>query len=628
MAIVKLPESVIMKIAAGEVVTGTFAVVKELFENALDASADNITIEIKDGGKTYIRITDNGIGMSEEDILLAVQPHTTSKIKNVEDLYSIHTYGFRGEALAAISRVSRMKIISRKSDEDIATSIEFVGGEPINIKKVAASMGTTIEVRDLFFNVPARRKFLKSAAVEGRMITEIIEKFILATDVSINYIKDNKSIYSVAKDMDLLEKINIIFPETSKEDFFEINFEETWFKIKGFISHPRVTRNNRTAQIFFINNRYIRSGDLFAVFESGYGEMLESRRHPYGIVFFDIDPKEVDVNVHPQKLEVKISESRIIYNKFKRLIRETLINQTKFKMAINIQEDSQIISKNIYEKNVYRNDAEKSKNIQETNIPKVFENEEKYNTFMIKGKKESVEKKSLPFQNNPSQKRMEINKIAKNIIDTNKYVKPEIKKEEKTLDLSYYKILGLVANRYIILELKNSIQFIDFHAAHERVIYEDLKREFFENGNITTQMMMLPIKLNLDAIRKEILENNIDRIRSLGFEVVKNNNEYYISGMPSNIRINDPQNTIIEILDELRLEGIESPEKVFEHAIATMSCRAAVKTGDDPVGLETLISKIIEYEILTCPHGRPISMELPIKKSMSFLRELDISKKI
>lgn len=615
MAIVRLPESVIMKIAAGEVVTGTFAVVKELFENAIDAHADKVIIEIKDGGKTYIRITDNGIGMTEEEILLAVQPHTTSKIKDIDDLYSIHTYGFRGEALAAISRVSRMKITSKRKNDEVATSVEFVGSEPINIKKTAASNGTTIEIKDLFFNVPARRKFLKSPAIEGRMITEIIEKFILATNVGIDYIKDGKVIYSVSKNTPLIEKINTIFPETKNDDFFEIKFEETWFKIKGFISHPRVTRNNRTAQIFFINNRYIRSGDLFAIFEAGYGEMLESRRHPYGVIFFDIDPKEIDVNVHPQKLEVKISESRIIYNKFKRLVRETLINQTKFKIAINIQNENDVSKENDHpiKKENYINNIKR-----EENAPFVSDNENKYQTFVIKKKKENVEKKSLPFHQKNIQQNIEEKKVVKNIINTNNYVKPEIKTSQKNIDLSHYRIVGLVADRYIILELKDSLHFIDFHAAHERVIYEDLKKEFFKKGNITTQMIMLPIQLNLDITRKEILENNIEKIRKLGFEIAKNDDEFYIIGFPSNIRINDPQTAIIEILDELRLEGLEEPEKIFDHAIATMACRAAVKTGDDPVGLETLISKIIEYEILTCPHGRPISMELPLKKIDEF----------
>ena len=615
MAIVRLPESVIMKIAAGEVVTGTFAVVKELFENAIDAHADKIIIEIKDGGKTYIRITDNGIGMTEEEILLAVQPHTTSKIKDIDDLYSIHTYGFRGEALAAISRVSRMKITSKRKNDEVATSVEFVGSEPINIKKTAAPNGTTIEVKDLFFNVPARRKFLKSPAIEGRMITEIIEKFILATNVGIDYIKDGKVIYSVSKNTPLIEKINTIFPETKNDDFFEIKFEETWFKIKGFISHPRVTRNNRTAQIFFINNRYIRSGDLFAIFEAGYGEMLESRRHPYGVIFFDIDPKEIDVNVHPQKLEVKISESRIIYNKFKRLVRETLINQTKFKMAINVQNENDVSKENDrpIKKENYINNIKR-----EEKASFVSDNENKYQTFVIKKKKENVEKKSLPFHQKNIQQNIEEKKMIKNIINTNNYVKPEIKTPQKNIDLSHYRIVGLVADRYIVLELRDSLHFIDFHAAHERVIYEDLKKEFFKKGNITTQMIMLPIQLNLDITRKEILENNIEKIRKLGFEITKNDDEFYIIGFPSNIRINDPQTAIIEILDELRLEGLEEPEKIFDHAIATMACRAAVKTGDDPVGLETLISKIIEYEILTCPHGRPISMELPLKKIDEF----------
>lgn len=619
MAIVKLPESVIMKIAAGEVVTGTFAVVKELFENAIDANSDKIIVEIKDGGKTYIKISDNGVGMSEEDILLAVQPHTTSKIKEVEDLYDIHTYGFRGEALAAISRVSRMKITSKRKNDDLATSVEFIGSDPINIKKVDAPVGTTIEVKDLFFNVPARRKFLKSAAVEGRMITEIIEKFILAMNLSIEYIKDGKLIYSISKDMSLLEKINIIFPETKKDDFFEIIFQESWFKIHGFISHPRTTRNNRTAQIFYVNNRYIKSGDLFAVFESGYGEMLESRRHPYGIIFFDIDPKEVDVNVHPQKLEVKISESRIIYNKFKRIIRETLINSTKFKMTINSDNN---ISNYVYEK---------SDTIKLEEVNTISENNEIYNapnnssedTFIIKKKEHKPNEYSHNRYDNHQINSHYLNQSTINKLNIDKLnidklnIKPEMKKEEK-FEKNNYNVLGLVANRYIVIELEDSIQFIDFHAAHERIIYEDLKKEFFENGNITTQMMMLPIKLNIDNSRKDILENNISKIRNLGFEIEKNNNEYYIIGTPSNIKITDPQSTIIEILDELRLEGIESPEKVFDNAIATMSCRAAVKTGDSPVGLETLIKKIFEYNILTCPHGRPISMELPLKKLDDF----------
>jgi DNA mismatch repair protein MutL len=622
MGIIKLPESVIMKIAAGEVVTGTFAVVKELLENALDAHANNIIVEIKDGGKTYIRITDNGIGMSEEEILLAVQPHTTSKIKNVEDLYYINTYGFRGEALSAISRVSRMRIISKRKKDEIATAIDFIGSEPISTKKVDAPYGTTIEVRDLFFNVPARRKFLKSPSVEGRMVTEIVEKFILATNVSLDYIKDGKNIYSVQENMNLIEKINILFPETRKEDFFELEFTETWYKIRGFISHPRVTRNNRTAQIFFINNRYVKSGDLFVVFESGYGEMLESRRHPYGIIFLDIDPNEVDVNVHPQKLEVKISESRIIYNKLKKLIRDTLLRETKFKMSIAVEENKKHYEENINLKKENFNDENKSK------IPLVSEKEDTYNTFLLKKKNTIDETKKEKTLTEPPyyQQKLHERNLSKNIISSsNKFLQNfESKKIDIDHDknsqqkIDYYKILGLVAKRYIVLELKDSIQFIDFHAAHERVIYEDLKKEFFEKGNITTQMIMLPIKLKLDNSRKEILENNIEKIRTLGFEITKNNDEYYITGLPSNIKINDPQNAIIEILDEMRLEGIESPEKIFDHAIATMSCRAAVKTGDDPVGLDTLIKKIIEYNILTCPHGRPISMEIPFKKLDDF----------
>ncbi|BBE32100.1 DNA mismatch repair protein MutL [Tepiditoga spiralis] len=615
MRIHKLSDETIMKIAAGEVITGTYAVVKELIENSIDSNATAINVEIIDGGKSLIKVIDNGIGMNEEEIKYAVQPHTTSKINKIDDLYNLETYGFRGEALSSICRVSRMKITSRTNNEELATMISFIGGKEVNKKKVSASVGTQIEIEDLFFNIPARRKFLKSSSAEGRMVTEIIEKFILSSDTSIVYKRENKEIYNISKDYTLKEKFKILFPELKDNDLIILNKNYNWLKINGIISNPKITRFNRSAQIFFVNGRYVKSGDLFSVFERAYGEMLETRRHPYGVLFIDVNPREVDVNVHPQKLEVKFSDASKLLKLLKTSIREELDNQTEFKLEF-------------YEDNEVKEDIKNTKDSNELEDYRFYENKIKenveqkettYNNFLNNdfsiedSNKKYFNQEKSTFKYNTEQKKLNWENLNESPKSTLKNISKNQIFISNTKDVDDYRIVGIIFKRYIILEFKNKIKLIDFHAAHERVIFEKLKKQFFDK-KINTKLLLNPIKIKLDELRKETLKNNIENLKKLGIEIEKKEDVFYIKGVPAEFKIENIENTVFELLDNFRLEGIENMNKIYDNAIATMSCRAAVKTGDNIVGIETLIQNLMDMKLLTCPHGRPIAMDIDLNK--------------
>ena len=612
MKIHKLSDETIMKIAAGEVITGTYAVVKELVENSIDSGASAINVEIIDGGKSLIRVIDNGIGMTEEEIMYAIQPHTTSKINQIDDLYNLETYGFRGEALSSICRVSRMKVTSRSEDEEVATMISFVGGKVVNKKKVSSNVGTKIEVEDLFFNVPARRKFLKSNSAEGRMVTEIIEKFILASNTSITYKRENKEVYSISKDYTLTEKFKLLFPELKDSDLINLDKDYEWVRIRGVISNPKVTRFNRSAQMFFVNERYVKSGDLFSVFERGYGEMLEARRHPYGILFINVDPKEVDVNVHPQKLEVKFSDASKILKLLKTSIREELDNQTEFKLEFyeeeyEVKEDTKKIEDEIKLKNntFYENKLEDTKDTNEEK--KSLQNDFFHKNINTKPANNMNDLKSkYKFKQNTLESKNSNETIRSTLLKNQIFV-------SNSEDTDDYRIVGTIFKRYIILEFKNKIKVIDFHAAHERVIFERLKKQFLSKG-INSKLLLKPIKIELDKLRKEVLKDNIETFKKFGIVVEEKEDTFYIKGIPAEIKVENIESTIFELLDNLRLEGIESMNKIYDNAIATMSCRAAVKTGDAIVGVDTLIQNLMDMKLLTCPHGRPIAMDIDLNK--------------
>ncbi|NLH36745.1 MAG: DNA mismatch repair endonuclease MutL, partial [Thermotogaceae bacterium] len=352
----KLPDEVISKIAAGEVVINPASVVKELIENAIDAQASNIDIQIKNGGKSYIKVADNGIGMSNDDLLASIQRYTTSKISEIEDIYRISSYGFRGEALASIVDVSRTVITT--CDGSQAYRLEVVGGNIVKTSQSHREKGTTVEIYDLFFNLPARRKFLSSEKVETRMVTEMVERFLLVRpDLSFTYKVEDDIVYNVRSET-LNDRFSVIFPDV--KEFQQLSYDGENVKISGIISSPQHTRRNRTGQLFFVNGRFIVDNLLHLALERGYGESLMHGLHPYAVVFLNVVPDTIDVNIHPQKLQVKFSEPQVVYNELARAVRETLRQFTGYQLYVDKRESALFAS----EPPVENSDGKTIRNVQ------------------------------------------------------------------------------------------------------------------------------------------------------------------------------------------------------------------------------------------------------------------------
>lgn len=591
----ELAQEVVVKIAAGEVITGTFAVMKELLENSADAHADDIKAEIKNGGKSLIKLSDNGCGMSLEDIYKSVKPHATSKISSAEDLYKIQTFGFRGEALSSICQVSRMSISSRPLQEEVGHKVIFIAGKVVSESVVNMNPGTVIEIEDIFFNIPARRKFLKSDSAEGRMTTEIIEKFILSNMVSLSYVRDGKSIYEVRKDDDLQTRLRKVFPELKADDIIFFEEDGQWIKAHGYITKPIIARLNRTGQIFFVNNRYVRSAELFSVFEGAYSGMLQTGKHPYCAVFIDVLPQEVDVNVHPQKLEVKFSDQASVNKLLIKALKSALEHKVKFTLNL-IKEDVQPYIQ------IQKQENDSSANVLKTSAP--VTNHEPMRT------QERFFQRSY---DKLSESNTYVSKNQSDIILAQASKTPEYEPEYSP------RIIGFLSERYIISEENGKMILTDFHAAHERILYEEFKKDFFEKGSISCQYLILPEQIELDKTSLEYLAENAAKIKNFGIDLdIHEDGKLLVKALPHSLEKRDIQGLLGEVVAILRLHGIEPIEKIFEDILATMACRAAVKTNDDFIGAQTLLEQVHKRGLKTCPHGRPISMELEVKKIDSY----------
>ena len=547
----KLPPNVVSKIAAGEVVAGPYSVVKELIENSIDAKATSIEIEIISGGKNYIKVKDNGTGMSKEDLLLSIEEHSTSKIEDFDDIYNLKSYGFRGEALSSIAKVSRIIIISNNGKE--SNRLEAIGGKIKSIESYPTSeRGTIIEVYDLFFNVPARRKFLKSPQTEKRLVTEFVEKFILANpEIAFIFKSDNEIIYNV-KPSTLIERFNLIFPEV--KEFTEIRGKY----VHGIISSPNYNRKNRTGQIFFVQKRYVNDKMLYYIFENGYGEALNN--HPYGVLFIDVPSHLVDVNVHPQKLEVKFSDPNLIYSDIIRSVREGI---------------KKFISKNIF--------------VSQTKP----EHNETRNSYI----------QNQNFIKEPPQRYQGMEKQYNQPFSIFDVVRKNIELKEDIL---------ILKKRYVLFEGEDGIYIMDFHAAHERVLYEEILEKLNEKLDVVD--LIVPINIKVGKSLKEIVKEKADDFKNFGFKIKISENEIKILSIPSFIKLSDVEDTFKEIIDELRIPS-QNP-KNLKHIIADKACKSAVKTGYDINSKEAkqLIDEVLKRGLTTCPHGRPLFLKISFKE--------------
>jgi DNA mismatch repair protein MutL len=607
--IIKLPDEVVSKIAAGEVVVNPASVVKELVENSIDADANSIEVQIKDGGKSYIKVSDNGSGMSKEDLLLAVQRYTTSKIASIEDIYNITSYGFRGEALASIGEVSRLVITTSNGNE--SNKLEMVGGKVIKVSETYRERGTTVEVFDLFFNIPARRKFLSSEKIEKRMVTEVIERFLLTKpEIKFLFKIDEEVVYN-APSSNLSERFKLVFPEVKL--FEEIDScTDGIIKISGIISSPQFFRKNRSGQLFFVNGRFVLDNLLHLALERGYGEALTEGTHPYAVIFIEVPPREVDVNIHPQKLQVKFSEPRMIYDAIARCVRDTLRKFEGFQMFV-----------------------EKIESHMAKQIASTSDNQDESKTLHINGNEtvfrdveRTVEQSDTPKLREPSYTFEGVTIYDRNYRNAQNYQKPfdfTTSKQPSALfphvvsptNLEKVGEFTIIKNRYILFEDSDGIIIVDFHAAHERVIYEQLKERQFQVVNL-----LIPVEFSIGKSLASVLESLENELKELGFsletEKSENSVKVVLKSIPSLLKITQAQETLIEMLEEYRIP-FNKPKSIL-HVLASKACKTAVKTGDKLSVDEAkmLLDEIKRRNLLTCPHGRPIMLKITFDQLDSY----------
>ena len=608
-----LSQETIDKIAAGEVVERPSSVVKELVENAIDAGATAITVEIKEGGISFIRITDNGCGIEKEEVPLAFLRHSTSKIRSAEDLLSVHSLGFRGEALSSIAAIARVELITKTYNAVTGTRYLIEGSKEVALEDVGAPDGTTFLVKDLFYNTPARRKFLKTATTEGSYISDLIEKLALShPDISFKFINNNQTKLHTSGNGNRKDLIYHIYGRDITAELLPVSYEGEYFKLSGFIGKPSINRGNRNFENYFINGRYIKSSLLANAIEEAYKNFLMQHQYPFTVLYFEFDGELLDVNVHPTKMELRFGHNQEIYKELtdtifavlsqRELIPEVPVTEEKSKGKIN-----RVYSEPIPEPFEKRriNDL-RQEPVHTTAIKEASPEYEtvKHPGVHIIGQTKSVEA--------PKEIAKEIKKEA--IPEETVVAGEQITLESVTPDFltkdakKKHHIIGQLFKTYWLIEYEDKLYIMDQHAAHEKVLYERTMAKL-KDKEFSSQTISPPIVLSLDAREQEMLENYRPQIEQLGY-VVENfgGREYMISAVPDNLFSIDVKDLFIEMLDDFsNMSGRRTPELILEK-VASMSCKAAVK-GNDALSLaevDTLIEELLTLDNpFNCPHGRP-----------------------
>ncbi len=569
-----LDQATIDKIAAGEVIERPSSVVKELVENSMDAGATAITIEIKDGGLSLIRITDNGSGIEKTQVPIAFYRHSTSKIKSVEDLLTVSSLGFRGEALSSIAAVAQVELITKTAPELTGIRYLIEGGFEKEKEEIGAPDGTTFLVRNLFYNTPARRKFLKTAQTEAGYIQTLAERLALSRpDISFKYIANNQIKLHTSGNANVKDVIFQIYGKEMASSLIEISEENALFTVTGFIGKPTVSRGNRNFENYFINQRYIKSTLISQSLEEAYKNFLMQHQYPFCALYFGFDGNMLDVNVHPSKMELRFFQQESIYQKLFECIREKLMQKDHIK-SVSFGKDT---NKN----------EKKPENIKKS-LPEPFE------------KKRIEYEKPIPKKDSEKQP---------------DYVQEELAYERFLSDQAKpnHRIIGQLFHTYWLVEYNETLFIIDQHAAHEKVLYEKTIRSLKQKEH-TTQLLSPPIVLTLDPQEERALMRFKEELLQIGFEIEPfGGKEYAVCGVPGNLFHLDAKQILLEILDNsMEIQASVTPESVLEK-VASMSCKAAVK-GNHAMNqkeVEILIAELLELENpYFCPHGRPTILSM------------------
>ncbi len=596
-----LPERLVNKIAAGEVIERPAAVLKELVENSIDAGAGKIEIIIEKSGTKLISVIDNGCGIEPDQVEIAFSRHATSKISDFRDLESLTSYGFRGEALPSIASISRTRMLTKHEDYDSGTQIIVEGGVVQSVKPAAAPTGTTVEVRDLFFNTPARRKFLKTETTEARYLSRNAVALALgAPGVAFSCNMNGRKIFDVSReDADLSKRTASLLLGKPNEKLFEVISDTDLMSVSAYLSYPSQTRQNRYGLYIFINDRFINSPTMVHAVTSGYGEMLPRGQFPIGAVFLKLDPQKVDVNVHPTKAEVRLSDERLVHDMLYQAVKRT-IHQTSDAHSPTVKMEGEEETKKGHARSSLKVAIRRANQYD----PQKKQVDSQVYLDALYGKREERDEVSdFPQDSDRS---------ATTPVTETKDIPDKTAAQYRSADGEPISYLGQVAELYLIFKKGDRILIIDQHTAHERVLYEaNLKS--IEGDNAVSQNLLFPVNIEMSPERFALYEETRDILKSAGFAVEPfGYNVVILNAVPTSLSRKSPEKVFIKVLEDI--ENMQGAGFDLKKAIAqSMACRAAIMAGDrlsseEAIGLYKQLMRSENRH--SCPHGRPIILKI------------------
>lgn len=586
-----LPESITNKIAAGEVIERPASIVKELLENSIDAMSTQITVSVENSGKSVIKILDNGIGMSHGDIILSFERHATSKISSEKDLSAIKTLGFRGEALPSVASIARLRVISKTETDETGTEIFIEGGKIENVKEVAATTGTSVEVNHIFFNTPARKKFLKSNVTEMSYISQIFNTISLAyPNIHFKLINCEKEIINTPASGDLKLRIGDLFGKDLVKDLVPVSMGVNKMKLSGYVSRPSFSLSGRRHQFFYVNNRCIKDKTVNHAVYNAYRTLLPKDRHPVLFLFFEISPGMVDVNVHPAKAEVRFVNQRSVHDFIYHAVLKTLFQYKgqHSKDTIHVPDTSTDVQYDI-KQNTFESGREQD-------TTKFF------NKAILSSFKRDVQEKS-----------------STEIPQSERELGFNMPSPTTQINFAYSKCrpVGQIENSFIILENLSNMILVDQHTAHERILFEKLEREF-RNSKIERQELLFPVSIELSHSESILLESHLEDVSKVGLEIeCFGKNSFLIRAVPSILEGKDYSALLLEIVDILsKAEKAGSFEQIFTETFKIIACHGAIRAHQKLKieEIQNLLQGLDKTELpYTCPHGRPISLVFSLR---------------
>ena len=594
-----------------------------MIENSLDADAKNITLEIKNGGSTYIRITDDGCGIERDDVRKVFISHATSKISKKDDLNSIATLGFRGEAMASISAVSKVELLTKAENEEIGTRYEIAGGEELEFDDAGCPNGTTIVVRDIFFNTPARMKFLKKDVTEGNQVAGIVDRMAIShPEISFRFIRDGKQVLITSGNGDLKSTVYSVLGKEMSDSLMSVDYSFNDMRITGFVSKPTASRKSRAGQYFYINNRIVKSKTAMAALEQAYKNTIMVGRFPACVLNIELNPAQVDVNVHPAKTEVRFANEKPIFD------------LVYYAVKTAIENDRTVKEVEFKENPVYR---QESKNVYQNNDNKSFQ--AKFDFFKKKDEPPSQQViKTKPRENfwqveapKPEYKIARDEKPKARVDINIEYEEPEEISTAKSEDapkeqdiekvvitdekdnenfIPNFKLIGEAFKTYLIVEIENELYFIDKHAAHERMNFERFKAQ----ATVETQMLLAPVVVNLTKDEFIAISENVELIKKCGFELEEfGESQIIVRAIPSLVDGDSVKDLMLEIAQKLLEHKTDILPDKIDWIYHSASCRGAVKAGDytSRQEQEMFVKKLLSMpNIRFCPHGRPVFIKM------------------